>query len=735
MTRLTLEQALDLVTGADLSRTREVEGVPSLTMSDGPNGLAMNLPDFSGKVPATCFPSPGALAATWDIDLAEKVGSAIAAEARAAGADVLLAPSVNIRRSPLGGRGFEYYSEDPALSGAVGASFVRGVQSAGVAACVKHYAVNSQETDRMRVSAELDDATLREMYLTAFERIVRDAAPAFVMASYNRVNGTYVSQHRELLTSILRDDWGFDGAVVSDWGAVDDPVAAVLAGLDLEMPGPALGSRAALTEACIDPAVRSAVLQAGERIAAAARRWAGVEPADVDADAHHHLARSVAASSITMLTNDGVLPLADGTTIALIGALAVEPHRQGGGSAGVHARTHDDLVAELTARTTSTVEFAAGYAFDGDDAQHLRDEAVELAARSQVAVVVVGPGEGADTEGRDRETLTLPAAQLTLLETVFATGTPTVVVLNAGAVVLTEPWSHHACAVLAWWLPGEAGAQALADVLTGAVEPAGRLTETIPLRLEDTPTAASFPQPGHAYHAEGLLVGYRWYDHDERPVAFPFGHGLGYTTFMYGEVALLEQSPDEVVVEFSVRNVGARTGSEVWQVYVGPSDPQRHRFRAVRALAAFGKVVLGPGEERVVQAVVPARAFERWDVTRSGWVCDGGAYEIQVGASSRDLRGHVVVQRDARLPEVVLDESSTLREWLTHDRLGPRLLDEAAAADLSGGTTAFLTNPIITLMIGDLPIRRLFGDPSQALSRELLHETSRGLGRRRGPRW
>ncbi|PJI91157.1 glycoside hydrolase family 3 C-terminal domain-containing protein [Luteimicrobium subarcticum] len=717
-----LDQSLALVTGADLMHTRAVGDVPALTTADGPNGLAMNLPDFSGKVPGTCFPSPSALASTWDAGLLERVGEAVASEARAAGADVLLAPSVNIRRSPLGGRSFEYYSEDPTVSGVLGAAFVRGVQAAGVAACVKHFAVNSQETDRMRVSAELSASALREIYLPAFERIVREASPAFVMASYNKVDGTYVSQHHELLTGILRDEWGFDGAVMSDWGAVDDPVAAVVAGLDLEMPGPALGSQAALREACTEETVRAAVLRAGARVARAARNWSDRPGRAVDVRAHHDLAVDASVASITLLRNDGVLPLA-GTvsSVALVGSLAAEPHRQGGGSAGVNPLRTDDLATELRARTRAEVRCVAGCAADGGSDAALADEAVEIVARSDVAVVVVGPPPGADSEGRDRSTLEVPTGQRELVGRLCATGTPTVVVLNSGGTLLTAGWSDDAAAVLAWWLPGAGGGEALARVLVGHDEPGGRLTETIPVRLADTPTAGSFPQPGRALHAEGVLVGYRSYDRLGREVAFPFGHGIGYTTFAFGSLSATVDG-EEVALAFDVTNTGARDGSTVWQVYV--AEPEPSASRPLRSLAAFGRVALAPGETSTVRTALRPRVFERWDDTLSCWVTDGGAYRVSVGASSRDLAEHADVTRERRVPHPVLGPSSTLREWLTHPVLGPRLLEAARGADDDGATYGFLSNPVIVLMIGDLPIRRLFGDPSQGLSQDLLDRAS-----------
>ena len=712
-----------LLGGADMSHTRAEDGVPALTMSDGPNGLAMNLPDWSGKVPATCFPAPAALAATWDVDLVAEVAAAIGREARAAGADVLLGPSINIKRSPLGGRGFEYYSEDPFLTGRIGAAFVAGVQSAGVGACVKHFAVNSQETDRMRVSAEVSERALREIYLAAFEHVVTHAAPAMIMASYNRVNGTYVTQDRRLLTDILRGEWGFDGAVVSDWGAVDDRVAALRAGLDLEMPGPGEGSLRRILAAVEDDELdASVVVEAADRLRRVATTW-GARPASTpDHEEHHRLAVHAAAASVVLLSNDGVLPLAPtGGQIAVIGQLARTPHIQGGGSASAAPTRVDTPLDGLRAVLERPVGFAAGYSTDPALQESLVDEAVRVARGSDVAVVFLGPGEGSESEGYDRASLELPAAQLDLLARIREVNERTVVVLVNGGIVLTAPWSDGVAALVEGWLPGQGGGAAIAQVLTGAVNPSGRLAETIPLRLSDTPAFASFPgHGGRVFHGEGIFVGYRGYDRAEREVAFPFGHGLSYTQFAYEDVLVIDdgaQSGDPVI-EFTVRNVGAVAGAEVWQVYVRPEPLTEDR--PVRTLAAFGKVHLEPGASARIRSTVASRDFARWDERRDGWVVDDGTYALDIGASSRDIRTETTVRRVASGPRTVLDGRSTLREWLTDPSVGTSLVHVAQDADPSGATAGFLANPTILTMIGDLPIERLFDDPSTALGPDLL---------------
>ncbi|MFI2297163.1 glycoside hydrolase family 3 C-terminal domain-containing protein [Isoptericola sp. NPDC019571] len=718
--------AVSVLVGADMSSTRPGAGHPRLVLADGPSGLAMNLPDFSGKIPATSFPAPVALAATWNVDLIEKVGAAIGAEARAAGAHVLLGPSVNLKRSPLGGRNFEYYSEDPHMSGRAGAAFVRGVQSQGVGACVKHYAVNSQETDRMRVSAEVSERALRELYLAAFEHIVTETDPAMVMASYNRVNGVYASQHPWLLTQVLREEWGFGGAIVSDWGAVDDPVAAVAAGLDLQMPGPSPATKDAIVAAVRAGELdRRVVDQAAARLAAVARRWGSPSrPDPMDRAAHEGLARRVASESFVLLRNeDATLPLAGSGRLLVVGELAMSPRRGGGGSADVAAEGGDTPLQALADAWAGRVDFEPGYRLDSGDDPSLRPRAVKVARRADAVIVVVGSVPGSDSEGYDRDTLGLPDDQAALVADLVATGTSTTVVVNAGGVVDIAPWHEQAGAVLMTWLPGCAGGAALADVLLGAVNPSGKLTETYPLAVEDTPAWPGFPATDHrALHGEGVLVGYRWYDSRGKDVAYPFGHGLTYTTFAYNDLEVEVQDPERVTVRFTLTNTGPRSGAEAWQVYVG--DPVQVADREVRRLAAFGKLELAPGESREIEAVLDRRSFARWSDASGTWVVSKGRHEVWVGASSRDLRGRELIDIDGDPSPAVLTSRSTLREWLEHPTLGPRLKVTVANADPDGATTRFLGNPVILTMIGDMPIHRLFGDPANVLSSVLLDEVS-----------
>lgn len=733
MDKLGIEDAAALLTGENMSCTRAVADVPRMVLSDGPSGLAMNLPDFSGKVPATAFPAPVALAASWDTTLVEQVARAIGTEARAAGADILLGPSINIKRSPLGGRNFEYYSEDP-LAGHTGAAFVRGVQSAGVGACVKHFAVNSQETDRMRVSAEVEEKALREIYLPAFEHVVQAASPAMVMASYNRINGVYAAQNPWLLTQVLRSEWGFDGVVVSDWGAVDDPVASVAAGLDVQMPGPADAAREAVLAAVaagdLDPA---SVIDAGSRVRDVARRWAGRPATLVDAAAHVRLARRAAAESIVLLRNDAdALPLPDdGSTILVVGELAESPQVQGGGSAHVEPGQSDSPLAALRRGRRGATKFERGYTLDGRDgrdglddedvAEDLADAAVARAAQAAAVVIVVGTGRTADSEGYDRTTLDLPADQVRLIQRLAEVNPRTVVVLNAGGVVTMEPWRHEVAAIVDIWLPGSAGGGAVADVLLGAVNPSGKLPETFPIAIRDTPTWASFPgRHGRALHGEGVFVGYRWYDRAATDVAYAFGHGLSYTSFGYENLEAVDVGDGTVECTFVLSNTGGVPGAEVWQAYTsasqaGPGD-------AVRSLVAFGKVHLEPGERATVRFALDHRSFAVWEESVEDWCVPGGSHCVQVGSSSRDLRASAGVDRAGGAVRARLGVGSTLREWMTHPEVTPRLLEAVRHVDPTGGTTAFLTNPMVLTMIGDMPIARLVPDTDNALSVELLED-------------
>src|SRR3954452_9718007 len=614
---LTLEEKAALLSGRDFWSTKPVDGLPAVVLTDGPHGVRRQAGDFDAlgifeNLPATCFPPAVAVGSSWDPSVAERIGAAIATEARALGVPVVLGPGVNIKRSPLCGRNFEYYSEDPLLAGMLGAAHVRGQQGEGVGASVKHFAANNQETQRMQVSADVDERTLREIYLPAFERVVTEARPATVMCAYNKVNGVYASQHRWLLTEVLREEWGFRGAVVSDWGAVDDRVAALEAGLDLQMPGDHGAGNALVVDAVRAGRLDESVVDRSVRRVAALAELVTEPTAGFDVEAHHALARELAAGCAVLLKNDGgALPLTAGARIAVVGEFARTPRFQGGGSSHVNATRVDDA---LTALADLQPAFAPGFTLDGSgDAAALREEAVAVARDAEVAVLFAGLAETDESEGFDRTTIDLPAAQVELIRAVAAVAARTVVVLSAGSVVSLEGWHDDVDAVLAGFLLGQAGGSALAALLTGRANPSGRLAETIPLRLADTPSHLNFPgEQGHVRYGEGVMVGYRHYSTVGRPVRYPFGHGLSYTTFETSDLQVRTTGAAGATVTLTVTNTGERAGRHVVQVYVATTaGPVR---RPARELRAFTKVSLGPGESTSLAFELDRRAFAYWDV-------------------------------------------------------------------------------------------------------------------------
>ena len=649
---------VDLLVGEGqwLTHADPAGGARALRLSDGPSGLRRERADGS-TIPATCFPPAATLAASWDPDLLEEVGVALGEEAHRLGVDVLLAPGVNLKRTPLCGRNFEYLSEDPLLAGVLGAAYVRGVQSMGVAASVKHFAANNQEHRRHSVSAEVDERSLRELYLSAFERIVAEASPWTLMCAYNRLNGVHASQHHWLLTRVLREEWGYDGLVVSDWGAVHDPVAAVRAGLDLQMPGddaapPRL--RAALADRSLPEA---AVAQAADRVRRLAQRCGPERPTtgieDV-APAHDQLARRAAAAGTVLLANDGTLPLTlpARSRLVVIGRQASRPVIQGSGSAEVVPTAVSTLQESLRqALPDVRVEFAPGYDWeelvegrrvprdpDSPAAQRLRAQALALASGADAVVVCLGHPHGIESEGYDRLDLDLPADQDRLVAELVLGAAPVVAGLTTGAPLVLGEWRHQLAALLLPGFGGQAGGAALADVLLGVSEPGGRLAETWPLRLTDSPAAPTYPgERGTVRYGEGVFVGYRWYDALEREVAYPFGHGLGYTTTALTGIEAVVVDPARAVVEvrIGVRNTGERPGGCVVQVYTGEVDPVLPR--PPRELRAFARVRLEPGEQREVTVELDGRAWAFWDVVGAAWQRTPGRFTIAAGLSSRDL--------------------------------------------------------------------------------------------------
>jgi len=700
---LTRAEQVALVTGGGFWSTAAVEraGIPSVLIVDGPHGLRKQQHggDHLGlgeSVAATCFPPAAGLASSFNVDLVERVGRALGDEARAENVAVLLGPGVNIKRSPLCGRNFEYFSEDPHVSGELGAAWVRGIQSRGVGASLKHFAANNQETNRMTVSAEVDERTLREIYLPAFETIVTREQPWTVMCSYNKINGVFAAENRWLLTEVLREEWGFEGLVVSDWGAVDDRIAALDAGLDLEMPGPQASSENHLL-ADADP---QRLDESAARVEALARRVS--PPTDgYDAAAHHALAREAATESIVLLRNENaVLPLTPDQSVAVIGEFARSPRFQGAGSSQVEATRVDSALDALAAR--AQVTFAPGHSNIA--------EAVELARNSDVALLFVGLPEGDESEGYDRQHLDLPPAQLELIAAVAAVNSRTVVVLTNGGVVSLEPWHDSVAAIVETWLLGQAGGGAIADVLLGSANPSGRLAETIPLRLQDNPSYLNFPgENDEVRYGEGVFVGYRYYESATVAVRYPFGHGLSYTTFSYSDMGV-----DATGVTVRVTNTGDRAGAEVVQLYVAaPAGPVR---TPVRELRGFAKVRLEPGASATVRIALDDRSFSYYDVSTGAFEIAGGAYELQVARNAHEVVLRATAQRAASVTPGMLGLESRVSEWLLHPVTGP--IFRRAAASTSDGLVEGGTS--VLDMVGSMPMRRLLRIPGVPVTERQL---------------
>lgn len=648
---LTEAEKVALTAGADYSRTRGVPrlGVPEILLVDGPHGVRRQHRTKRYETtsrPATCFPTASALAATWDTALLEEVGEALGREARAAGVSVLLGPGANIKRTPLCGRNFEYFSEDPYLSSRLAAAWIRGVQRTGVGASLKHFAVNNLEARRYSVDCLVDERALREIYLASFEYAVRAAQPATVMAAYNQVNGRFCTDNPTLLTRVLRQEWGFTGAVISDWGATNGRAASIESGLDLSMPGPGRADDAEVVAARRSGRLSAAAL---DRAAGAVLRLVGrtakarVPGHTYDSAAHHALARRVAAAGTVLLRNaGGVLPLPAGATVAVLGAFAKVPRYQGAGSSGLTPHRVDNAYDALVAALgPDRVRYADGYHRHGRSSEvdvRLVERACAVAEGTDVALVFVGLPEQDEVEGLDRVGLDLPPAHDALVEAVAARHPRVVVVVQAGAPV-AMPWRDRVSAIVYAYLGGQAGGSALADVLCGRSEPGGRLAETFPLRLADNPVHAMPVGPRQIEYRESVYVGYRWYDTAGVEVAYPFGHGLSYTTFAWSEPAVIRADGTAVEVGVTVTNTGPRAGSEVVQVYV--HDVASTVFRPVQELKGFAKVHLQPGESRRIVFTLDERSFAFWDVARQEWTVEPGEFEIRLGASSRDIRGRL----------------------------------------------------------------------------------------------
>ena len=642
--RMTLEEKAAFMGGKGEWQTWDFPrlGIPEMYLSDGPSGVrrqagAGDHLGLNPSLPATCVPSAATVASSWDTDLAGEIGRTLGEEALVEDVQILLGPGMNMKRSPLCGRNFEYYSEDPYLAGKMASGYIRGVQSQGVRACAKHFAVNSQEERRMAVNAVVDERTLRELYLTQFEISVKEGGVKAIMTSYNEVNGTYTNENRHLLIDILRGDWKYDGMVVTDWGGSNDHVEGVRAGSDLEMPAPGLDSARQLVRAIEDGTMTMEELDARVDTLLDAvletREAAKNRPADFDKEAHNAIARKAAAQCAVLLKNeDGLLPLKKGVRAAVIGDFAFDPRYQGAGSSQVNNTFLENVVDRLGdyAEDFEVVGTSRGYNRDGSPNDELAREALNLASQAEVVLYFFGLNEMSESEGLDRTHIFIPQNMVDLLRDLKEVN-PNIVGILSGGSPIDMTWDGDLKAILHGYLTGQAGGGAILDLLTGRVNPSGKLAETYPLKLEDTPAYNYYPaRERNTDHREGLFMGYRYYNTAGIPVKYPFGYGLSYTSFAYSDLKVTEKG-----VSFTLTNTGDRDGAETAQLYVGL--PGSKIYRAKRELKGFAKVFLKSGESRKVEIPFDEYTFRYWNVKTDQWEVEGGDYTIEIGASVEDI--------------------------------------------------------------------------------------------------
>ena len=738
VSEMTLEEKAGLCSGLDFWHTKPVErlGVPSVMVSDGPHGLRKqddhvdNL-GINESIKAVCFPAASASAASFDRETLKLVGENIGDSCQHEKLAVVLGPAVNIKRSPLCGRNFEYFSEDPYLAGELAVSLIQGIQSRNVGTSIKHFAANNQEHRRMSSDSVVDERTLREIYLYPFEQAVKRAQPWTVMCSYNKVNGTYASENPWLLTEVLRKDWGFQGYVMSDWGAVSDRVKGVAAGLDLEMPGSGGVNDRRIVEAVRAGELDEAVVdQAVERILTINQRYLEkARPETVwDMEAQHELARKAAAGCMVLLKNeDNLLPLKESDKVAVIGLFARKPRYQGGGSSHINSFKVTSLMDEL--QENPNVTYAQGYQTAKDETDEaLLQEALTKAAAAEKVVIVAGLPDSFESEGYDRKHMRMPDCQVELIEKVSQVNPNTAVVLYNGSPV-EMPWIGSAKAVIEAYLGGQAVGGATCDVLYGKVNPSGRLPESFPLKLEDNPSYLTYGGEGNtAIYNEGVFVGYRYYDRKKMDVLFPFGYGLSYTTFAYSNLKLSADSIQDtatLTVQVDVTNTGAVAGKEVVQLYVG--DVESTVFRPVRELKEFAKIELQPGETKTVTFTLGKRAFAYWNTQLNDWHVETGDFRIEIGRSSRDivLEKTVKVTSTVRIPtHYTLDSifMDLLKDEKAVSKMQPLMdgIRKAFGAEEEGSAASeAITSEMNTAMISYMPLRGLlsFGG---GLSRENL---------------
>ena len=711
---LTLEEKAALTSGTNPWSLGNVaaKGLPNYTITDGPHGLrkAQNTEsmDVEENVPATCFPPAAGMACSWNPELVERVGEAMGEECIQEQVAVILGPGVNIKRNPLGGRCFEYWSEDPYLAGHTAVGIVKGVQSKGVGTSLKHFAANNQETDRLRISATISPRAMREIYLPAFEYIVKTAQPWTVMCSYNKINGVFSSQNRWLLTDVLRGEWGFKGIVMSDWGAVGDRVAALNAGLNLEMPPSNTDNQivAAAKDGRIPATQLDEMAQGMIDLVAKARPAMSRDGYRYDVDAHNEVARQAAVESMVLLKNeDATLPVAKGAKIAVIGEFARTPRYQGAGSSLINPTKLTSFLDALEERGVAA-DFAPGFTLD-DAAQDpaLTEQAVTAAQQADVVLLFLGLPAAYESEGFDRTTLDIPAKQVEVLDAVAAANPNVAVVLSNGSVV-SLPWQGRAKAILETWLLGQAGGAALADVIFGDETPSGKLAQTIIDDVNDDPSAMNWPgEEGHVDYGEGVFVGYRYYDTFRKQVTYPFGYGLSYATFDVHDATVAKTGPRTAEVTVTVTNTSDVAGAETVQVYVAP--PKAKVARPVHELKGFAKVALEPGESKNVTIALDDRAFAYWSERFDDWHVEGGTYTVEVGVSSRDIISRLDVEIDDDGKIMNLDEWSTFGEWLDDPIGAPILQHVLDDMGKEAGRPIIPDSALMVMFLRSMPLRSL----------------------------
>lgn len=711
---LTLEEKAALTSGTNPWSLGNVaaKGLPNYTITDGPHGLrkARNAEsmDVEENVPATCFPPAAGMACSWNPELVERVGEAMGEECIQEQVAVILGPGVNIKRNPLGGRCFEYWSEDPYLAGHTAVGIVKGVQSKGVGTSLKHFAANNQETDRLRISATISPRAMREIYLPAFEYIVKTAQPWTVMCSYNKINGVFSSQNRWLLTDVLRGEWGFQGIVMSDWGAVSDRVAALNAGLNLEMPPSDTDDQivAAGKDGRIPAAQLDEMAQGMIDLVTKARPAMSRDGYQYDVDAHNEIARQAAVESMVLLKNeDATLPVAKGAKIAVIGEFARTPRYQGAGSSLINPTKLTSFLDAIEERGVAA-DFAPGFTLD-DAAQDpaLTEQAVTAAQQADVVLLFLGLPSAYESEGFDRTTLDIPAKQVEVLDAVAAANPNVAVVLSNGSVV-SMPWRGRAKAILETWLLGQAGGAALADVIFGGETPSGKLAQTIIDDVNDDPSAMNWPgEEGHVDYGEGVFVGYRYHDTFRKQVTYPFGYGLSYATFDVHDATVAKTGPRTAEVTVTVTNTSDVAGAETVQVYVAP--PKAKVARPVHELKGFAKVALEPGESKNVTIALDDRAFAYWSERFDDWHVEGGTYTVEVGVSSRDIVSRIDVEIDDDGKIMNLDEWSTFGEWLDDPIGAPILQHVLDDMGKEAGRPIIPDSALMVMFLRSMPLRSL----------------------------